>query len=469
MQNLDENSKILLNNLTTIQYKKFNIKLKSIFHDYMQDNRNEAALGKQFKSSLVKLFVDYYNTLAVTAGNGGVCGGSGSGGGDNDDDVDGDGGGGSGDGRGGKQIPNLQLFSSRYVIRPQNNRLQRPYDGGNGAAAAAASTSSKFIAQPLYCGYRLVICTAGNHIPYTRCFNRHGSLIKSLLYDEKFNVPATFEAILMPVDGVTNELKNWRTFQLLGQNRTQRQRRRQQNYAVIVVDVFCVNGKSLLHYPFRERVKFIGQINGDHVRAIDNSLIDTHAACKNLFSPCGGIVYRRADHHVFDPADEFRYPLTQTYRFSRNTCETMVGGFSLLPNILNYDLHICFEMADYRTVCMAYNDDEKFLYICRYHRKLFQFVHVGQIEKLPYDSTEYQYPFETLYVINAKIPVKGVLYFRVYYNIESVANANVAVNSNTQEQSRFSIVGYESKLTTTRHDLSADSANTTDLFPIIYK
>lgn len=103
---------------------------------------------------------------------------------------------------------------------------------------------------------------------------------------------------------------------------------------------------------------------------------------------------------------------------------------------LFYDL----EMADQRSVWLAYGHTDDAYFLCAYNPGLHQYEHVATIERSPYDTTlEPKYAQERLVVTNAKTRPRGFLYLRVY----------------TDRNGRY--IGYETKTSTSRYDVPCDA------------
>lgn len=385
--NSNNNCKILLNNLCTQLYNKFIDNIKVQFPDYMQPDRNEWTKDEQ---PLVIKFLDYYKTLkneCIT-------------------------------------VTNLNPKTFRFVFRSKNKQIfEKP------------NNLSDYDVQPLYQGFRVVVYT-NKH--YTRIYNCHGELIKSCLYNEPFNIDATFEAILLPIDK-TGQIKSWRYWPY------------KTGYKFVVVDIFRIKNQMFTHLPQYERTKHIPLITGDNIHKCDLNTMDKiermYYNKLSLFNPIAGFIFKKTQSLCNETSYALYFNLNFYYHFMKNTYNTIEGDFSVLPNNINYNMHIKYEMSDYRTVCIIYSDDHDYYYVCKFNLDIFQFVHVGKIKKLPTDNKKPNYQTINLFVVDCKNLVKGVLYLRVYFN-----------NMNSVK----SLIGYEHKFTTSMHDIP--SYNTFDLF-----
>lgn len=384
-------SKILLNNLCTDLYNSLIQNITIQFPDFMQNDRNEF---EKNNTPLVQKFLDYYKIIS------------------NESNL----------------ISNLNPRNFRYIFRKKNIQiLQKPLNIKN------------YVLQPLYQGFSLVIYTTKN---YTRAYNRYGELVKSWLYDEFFNIDATFEIILLPTNA-KNVLKSWRYWEY------------KNDYKIIVVDVFRIENQMFTHLPFSERSKQIPLIKGKNV--IDHSELNTIEKIEdeyhknvNLYNSIVGIMFKKKINTCEKQSKAFYFNLNFYYDFLKDKHCKFDGSVSILPNQLHYSMHIKYEMADYRTVCIVYGDDDEYFYVCSFDYNVLQFKHVGMIPKLKCDCKKYKYYTVNLYIINSQVNIKGVIYLRVYFN--------------RLTHSENKIVGYELKKTTSMYDIPAKFENMVSLF-----
>lgn len=389
--NIDFYSKLLLNNLCTDLYNSLIQNITVQFPDYMQNDRNEF---EKNNTPLVQKFLDYYKIISNES----------------------------------YQNINLNPRNFRFMFRRKNKQIyQKP------------TNIEQYILQPIYQGFSLVIYTTKR---YTRAFNRYGELIKSWLYDEPFDIDATFEIILLPTN-TKDKTKSWHYWD------------HKNGYKIIVVDVFRIENQMFTHLPFSERSKQIPFIQGKNVVSYNNldtieKIEDEYTKNINLFNPIVGIMFKKKTNTIEKPSKSWYFNLNFYYDFLSNKHHKFDGNVSILPNQLNYSIYIKNEMADYRTVCIIYSDDDNFFYICSFDYNVLQFNHVGVIPKLKHDNKKYKYSSTNLYVTNEKSVIKGIMYMRVYFNRMS----------NCENK----IVGYEFKKTTSMYDVPAKCENTVSLF-----
>nr|AHW98296.1 GrBNV_gp48-like protein [Nilaparvata lugens endogenous nudivirus] len=316
----------------------------------------------------------------------------------------------------------------RYIIRP---RPLRCYDKFLDVIMRCAKDT--VVVQPLYRGFFVVINSTGNQ---TRCYNRYGDLQYGLLYDTKFNVSATFEAVILPVDE-TGNIRNWNYWEY------------RHSTAVYITDVFRYKQTVATNLTYSQRYAYASQIGGVSVRTLFNcnessSPVDVWSKLQqeyndrpyDMMDPIGGLIVRASTNcDLSVPPIEYRFNMKTYYDFASDTFENVVGSISLKNS---YNITFDMEMATYRTVCLVYAHDTTHLYTCAYDRNTtFQFYHVSKLPRL-LNIKSLKTPIyrpETLYILGAKINQLGLCYVRVYYN---------HINE---------IVGYDYKSTTSMYDV----------------
>lgn len=379
--------RVVMHNLRTAYYTQFVHNVQHfLLPDDMHCNRNEFETADI--RNITQKFLQYYHSLGVT---------------DNDTRSD----------AGFYYCGNLNPKSFRYITRPPCRQMdRRPVD-----------LETDYIVQPLYQGYRVVI---NSNERETRCYNCYGDLLQSFLYDVRFTVNATFEAIVLPLDR-DKRLRSWRYGV---HNKTM---------AIFVVDVFRVDHHILVHLPFGERAAHIQRIGGDNVRQPPtectwDSLERSYHSRADLFDPVVGVVVRHKQASCADPPLAYRFNMTTCYDFLTNTVTRLAGSVSLKEF---QRVHFNLDMADRRTVCTVYAHDETHYYVCTFDRRRYQFVHYAVLDRLTdIARRKPKYRQEPIYVIGAKCIPMGVMFLRVYYSKHDL-----------------SIVGFEQKLTTSMYDV----------------
>lgn len=382
---------LISNNLTSSSYHCFVNNLNDLLYpEYKQQNRNETSTTTSVRSEIKKL-LDYYDTITY------------------------------------KNIitDNMEPKSFRSLIRKPAKRIYE----------LPINMMQNYIIQPLYNGFRVVIHSDGIT---TRCFNIHGELLHGFLYHNHIKSHATFEAIVLPITR-NKKFRSWRYWQY------------KHNIAIIVVDVFRIKHQMFTYLPFSQRVKQIPTIFGDNIYNINIPLneLKEYELKRDLYSPIRGIILRQINQDCSNETLEYRFNLNVYYNFINDNIEMLKLNQSL--DRIHYTNYINFDMAKYRTICAVYSDDTKYYYICKFKANIFQFIHVGRIEKLPYDQQIVKYKSDRIYVVNNKCDIKGIAYLRVYYN----------------NSSEFKIIGYDFKKTDSFYNLPSQNT-TNDLFNNFY-
>lgn len=387
IERLTLEERVVMHNLGTAYYTQFVHNVQHyLLPDDMHCNRNE--FENADTRNVTQKFLQYYHSLSVT---------------DNDTRSD----------ASLYYCGNLNPKSFRYITRPPCSHMdRRPVD-----------LERDYIVQPLYRGYRVVI---NSNERETRCYNCYGDLLQGFLYDVRFTVNATFEAIVLPLDR-DKRVRSWRYGVC---NNT---------IAIFVVDVFRVDHNILVHLPFVKRAAHIKRIGGASVRQIPtdcswDSLEQSYHGRADLFDPVVGVVVRHRNASCADPPQAYRFNMTACYDFLTNTVTRLAGNVSLNEF---QRLHFNLDMADRRTVCTVYAHDELHYYVCTFDRRRYQFVHYAVLDRLTdIARSKLKYKPESIYVVGAKRQPMGVMFLRVYYSKHD-----------------RSIIGFEHKFTTSMYDV----------------
>lgn len=383
--------RVALHNLRTYYYTQFVNNVRYfLLPDDMQANRND--FGTVDARSVTEKFLHYYHSLA----------------------ADGD-----------KSFGYLNPKSFRYVTRAPLRLID----------ARPADPERDYIVQPLYQGYRVVInCNERE----TRCYNCYGELLHGFLYNVRFTVNGaasstngslTFEAMVLPVDR-DGRTRSWR----YGAARTDGKKA----YVVVVVDVFRIDHRLLVHLPFVERSAHIRSVGGAHVRLCADagwdSLERSYYGRADLYDPVVGVVIRHKRSGVGDPPLAYRFNTTACYDFLTDSIHRLAGSVTLREF---QRVHFNLDMVDRRTVCTVYAHDESRYYVCTFDRRRYQFVHCAVLDRLSDIARRRpKYASEPVYVVGARRMPMGVAFLRVYYT----------------ERDR-AVVGFEHKLTASMYDV----------------
>lgn len=377
--------RVAIHNLRTHYYTRFVDNVRYfLLPDDMQADRNE--FGTVDARSVTEKFLHYYRSL--TAGDASLY-------------------------YGGYTNPK----SFRYITRPVLRRIdRRPVDSDN-----------DYVVQPLYQGHRVVInCNERE----TRCYNCYGELLQGFMYNARFTVNATFEAIVLPLDR-DGRMRSWR----YGAHNNDKAHR-----VVVVVDVFRIDHRIMVDSPFVERAAHITSVGGTHVHVPPptectwESLERAYYRRTDLYDPIVGVVLRRGQDTCAEPPRAYRFNMTTCYDFLTNRVHRLAGSVALREF---QRVHYNLDMADRRTVCTVYAHDESYYYVCTFDRQRFQFVHCAVLERLSDIARRRpKYTCESVYVLGARREVMGVMFLRVYYSAHDRA-----------------VVGFEHKLTTSMYDV----------------
>lgn len=289
------------------------------------------------------------------------------------------------------------------------------------------------IVQPLYQGFRVIVYASPSEM---RCYTRFGELCPNLAYQGARTVEfCTFEGILLPVDKCDN-VRSWRYWN------------HRSGWIIYVVDVFRYGTTVLTTRPYSERVPYIGRIiDGDRLLSVPAELRDwgaierAYVAGRDVYDPIVGVVLRDPTACLIGGGESRRRRVRPAaYHFPiRYAYDLLAGSVLELRAPMTVDLrrlHTSYEMADFRTTVVAYGHCTRYVYLCRYNRRLHQFVHAAMLPRLALDEPPLVYRTnEHLFVLHARLRPRGVLYLRLYYD------------------RRGSVLGYEHKPTDGRYNV----------------
>lgn len=380
--------RIISHNLGTDDYNSL---LKSIryllFTDNLQSNRSQ---GHVKTPSIVESFMQFYRMLLF------------------------------------REAPdNADPRAFRFMVLPKPRRvfvreMQSIYGSFDGVP-------KNLRAQPLFQGVHMVVYSSKEE---TKCYNRFGDLYTGFGYNLRCKVNCTFEAIALPVDKFNN-VRSWHYW------------KHRASFVLFVVDVFRVNQTILTQVPFKERIRMVNTIidgASDQIKKIPDSMDSwesiegRYIQNEDIYDPIVGVVLRDGDS-IFDNDSALTCPVE--YRFN------LIYSFDLLNGhvvrLKKEDdinrLHLIYEMADYKTVCLAYGHSEDFIYLCQYNRHIHQFEHAGRLVRQAYEFDKLEYKAQKLYVINCRVMPRGIIYLRVYYDAQK------------------RVIGYDTKWSDSRYTL----------------
>lgn len=384
-QNIDNPyERILQHNLGTKYYGNFILKIQyCLFMDSLQTDRNEINSSNQ--SSIVTNFLEFYSILQR------------------------------------KQFQDGDPRNLRFLIVPPPKRIMDINE----------INKRDYIVQPLYQGFHVVIYSSDTE---TKAYNRFGELHQQLAYSMRTTKNCTFEAIVLPMDSNDN-VRSWRYWPY------------RKKILIYIVDVYRMEQTILTNVPFCERIKYIDaieQITTANQSVIlrkipktlgDWSSIETkYIKNRDIFDPIVGVVLRKPTDTLKTPSLAYKFNVTCCFDLLRSEIVD-VPNVNVLKQLHIQQMHINFEMADYRTTCVAYGHCNRFIYLCEYDRNIHQFVHFARIHRLPYEFDEPTYRPENVYIVNHQTTPQGLLYLRVYYDVS------------------FKILGYDVKLTDCRYNV----------------
>ena len=371
--------RMIVHNLSTHQYRAFleNVRFL-LFPDHLQDDRSEFKQNE----SIVVTYLRYYKMLTFQP-----------------------------------YVIDPKMFKYLFVQKPlrvyNNNEL----------------TSRKYIIQHYYQGYYVIIDSSLTN-RQVKCFNRYGEQNRLILL-EKFNCDCTFEAVLVPLDARRNP-RSWRYWPY------------RSDYRIYKTDVFRYGNSILTNVPFAERIKYLDLIKSPNSVSADcifiegNNITSTSNIELDMYNHVVGKFIRRANAFCNERAYVYKFPINSAFDAHKNLLlEIRMTDFSNKSFVYNSNIHVSFETADRKTICIAYAHSSTHYFLCSYNDRLHQFEHSGDLQRLVYDncSTPRYRTSERLLVLNCKERPRGILFLRVYFT-------------------KFGeIVGYESKCTTSRYDL----------------
>jgi hypothetical protein len=307
----------------------------------------------------------------------------------------------------------------RFMVMPRSRRI---YERIN--------NQHEYLIQPLYQGFYVVVYGNKNE---TRFYNRYGELIVGIGYNARMNVSATFIGILLPVDKWGN-VRSWRYWYY------------RHSFIVYIVDVLRYEQIMLIDRPTIERLKYSKMIESEYfIRSIGNDdgtatswdqIESNYNQNKDVYDPIIGVVLRKPNDLANVTPLEYRFNIKYCFDLrTMNVVDLTNTGLYGIKDLDNSKVHITCEMADYRTNCIAYGHTKTEIYLCEYNRQLHQFIHSATLKRFPHDEgVKFKYKFEKLYVINGKILPFGVMYLRIYYDMN------------------YTIIYYEQKMTDSKFD-----------------
>jgi len=414
-------ARILNHNIGTFSYASLLTNIRYLlFNDNFQLNRNDIN-GRQNNQTLIEQFLLFYKNLTFSQTI------------DNDP----------------RNFHFLVVPQPRQFPTIELNYWQSDNNLGNDA--------SNFIYQPYFHGIHLVVYSSPTE---TKCFNRFGDLYANFAYNLRSKEPCTFEAVILPTDSYGNT-RSWRYWQY------------RQNWRMYIVDVYRYKQMVLLSKPFEERIIYAKKIaNGNEILSIPDNLksIDylfkEYRKNKDIYDSIIGIYRRHRKHILCEPSlqqlsmlengndrlntSNLRSPKTIKHIDHRRNSYILFNllytfdmlDLKVIPLDKSCDinrLHMNLEMADYKVLCLGYGHTESKIYLCRYDRTCHQFVHSATLERLNIESCKLHYKPDKIYVINNKIIPQGILYLRVYFDIN------------------YNVVGYDTKITDGRFKLPYDN------------
>lgn len=287
---------------------------------------------------------------------------------------------------------------------------------------------SAFIIQPLIQGLHVVVFSNERE---TKCYNRFGELCPNLGKNIKSNISCTFEAVIVPTDEKKNP-RSWRYWNF------------RKSMIFYVVDVFRHKDSCLLEIPFVERAKYIDVVTGKgthaHFHRIDpalsswESIEQRYNEDRDIFDPLIGVYLRKKDAPFHESPLQCAFPIKFLYDILGEAVVDVQSVMGTKRESLS-TYHTNVEMADHKTVCVAYADDETSIHLCQYNEHVHKLCHSMTLTKMIQDVKPMVYKPESIYVVNNKATPKGVAYLRVYYD------------------NHYNVIGYDSKSTDSRFDV----------------
>lgn len=337
-----------------------------------------------------------------------------------------------------QQIDDIDPRGCRSLVLPKPRRvftrnLNEIY--ADTMATNGGHLPNNIIVQPLYQGLHVIVYAAPNE---TRCYSSTGELCTGIAYALRCKVNCTFQAIVLPLDALGN-VRSWRYWNY----RT--------SFIMYVVDVLRYEQLILTSRPQKVRLRYVDRIVEDNPQILkipkDHSswlaIEERYNKHRDIYDPIVGVMLRDGDSVIDGTLKnkpiEFRFNILYTFDLYTNRVVEVskvlneIDAFNksktlseLTSNdkseLISHDynlgrLFLNFEMADYKTICLAYGNCDTYIYLFRYNRNIHQFMHAGKLKRLPYEYNKLSYQrTELIYVLNCRIRPMGVMYLRVYYN-----------------------------------------------------
>lgn len=396
LNNDDENPltsiyvKVMIHNIGTKSYSNLMTSLNYLLlPEMLQHDRNNAAVS--LHTSVASKYLQFYNMLNCYA---------------------------------------FQDFDPRRFRSMVMPRCRRIYE--------RLMTTDEMIVQPLYQGFYIIVYANKNE---TRIYNRYGELMTGLGYSIQIETSCTFIGILLPVDEWGN-VRSWRYWPY------------RKTHRIYMVDILRYEQTMLINEPFKERLKYVSSLLGRQrqnenddsiICAIDSTMSwsdieNSYIENRDVYDPIIGVVVRNANDLVNVTPLEYRFNIKYGFDLRSMNVIDLTKLSSTIKSkkqkikLNTFEIHITCEMADFRTICIAYGHTEKEIYLCEYNRQLHQFVHAATLKRIPYDNDSFKYKSDNIYVINNKIIPIGIMYLRIYYDLNR------------------KIIAYEQKMTDSKFD-----------------
>ncbi|ATY70188.1 GrBNV gp48-like protein [Tomelloso virus] len=371
--------KILNHNIGTRVYKTLLNQIENLLlNDNYQDDRNEQRVES---SSIVTKFMQFYTTMNFKQR------------------IDND----------ARNFRNLILARPKRIVDRQ-----------------LMSATGEYFVQPLYQGFHVIVYSTPME---TKCYSRYGELQVGLGYALRCPVPCTFEAIILPIDRYGN-VRCWRYWQY------------RSGYVIYVVDVYRYKQTILLHIPFEERLPYVDLVlRSDKSGILQNAPVDTWSNIESaynerqdLYDPIVGVYLRQKNQTVLtlERPKAFYFNILFSFDIMKEQIVDLRNEETL---DIVHRLHLNYEMADYKTICTVYGHCEKYFYLCTYNRHLQQFVHAAKLRRSPLEYFKLKYRSDAIFVVNNQIIPRGILYLRVYYDL----NRKIIGYENKMSDDRFKV------------------------------
>lgn len=263
--------------------------------------------------------------------------------------------------------------------------------------------TARYVVQPLYQGFHTVVYSGPDE---TRCVNRYGELYPGFAYTERCPEYCVFEAIILPVD-------RW------GRTRSWRYWPYKATWLLYIVDVLRYGQQILIEQPFVERIKHARRLaNRGRICCLPDDL-NTWSAIEqryhrnaDVYDPIVGVVLRDRTSNLRSSSATLAFRFN--VRFAFDLLSLSVVETATVADV--HRIHLNFEMADRKVVCLAYGHCDDYIYLCKYDRSIHQFVHVGRLQRAAFEHSKLQYRCDRLYVVGCRVMPRGIIYLRVYYD-----------------------------------------------------